>query len=152
MIDKDTFTRNIDFHGAKGLIFIGENILVFRRDTKTPIFPLLLDLPGGGREGDETPFETFSRESMEEFGVTVTEKDILYSRQYPGVLDPTKQSFFFVARPEGLRVEDVVFGDEGLEYFLMTPNEFVCRDDAVSRQKDRVANYLTLLDNNSIII
>jgi 8-oxo-dGTP diphosphatase len=142
MIDKEAFTTNVPFHGSKGIIFIGEKIIVFRRDTKTNNFPLMVDLPGGGIEGKETPFETFARESFEEFGVVVIKEDVVYARQYPGVIDP-RQSFFFVTKPKNLIENDVVFGDEGLEWFCLDPREFISLSDGVPRQQERVQDYLS---------
>ena len=71
MIEKNTFNNSINFNGAKGLVYIGNEILVYRRDNNTNSEPLKLDLPGGGRDGNESAFETFSREVMEEFGLEI---------------------------------------------------------------------------------
>ncbi len=144
MIDQEAFTTNVPFHGSKGMIFISEKIIVFRRDTKTNNFPLMIDLPGGGVESNETPFETFARESFEEFGVTIAKEDVVYVRQYPGVIDP-RQSFFFVTKPKNLTQSKVVFGDEGLEWFCLDPHEFVSLSDGVPRQQERVRDYLNYI-------
>ena len=61
MIDKNIFSKERNFHGVKGLIFIGNKILVYRRDNNTDSFPLYIDLPGGAKELGESPFETFKR-------------------------------------------------------------------------------------------
>jgi 8-oxo-dGTP pyrophosphatase MutT (NUDIX family) len=63
----DFFKRDLKADGAKGLILIGSRMLVYRRDNKTKIYPLHIDLPGGGIEEGETPFEGFKREVKEEF-------------------------------------------------------------------------------------
>jgi len=68
MIHENTF-KKVDFNGAKGLVFLGNKILVYRRDNKTSNLPLCIDLPGGGRENDESPFDSFKREIKEEFGI-----------------------------------------------------------------------------------
>ena len=42
------------FVGAKLALFLGEELLVIRRDDRPDIpWPDFLDFPGGGREGDE---------------------------------------------------------------------------------------------------
>lgn len=142
MIDKDTFSKEVNFNGTKGLVFIRDKIIVYRRDTKTSSFPLQIDLPGGGREGKESPFETFKREVKEEFGVIVEKGDILFSKKYQSVLDPNKEAFFMVTRPLNIEEKDIIFGDEGLEFLLMTPQDFLNLEDGVKRQQDKVAEYL----------
>ncbi len=146
MIDKNTFINDVNFHGVKGLIFVGEKIIVFRRDNNTKNWPLQIDLPGGGRENNESPFETFKREVMEEFGVVVEAEDVIFSKKYQAVLDPTKEAYFMVTKPLDIIESDIVFGDEGLEFSLMTPQEFIDLEDAVKRQQDKVADYLGKLN------
>jgi 8-oxo-dGTP diphosphatase len=142
MIDKDTFNSDVDFNGTKGLVFIGDKIIVYRRDTKTSSFPLQIDLPGGGRENNESPFETFKREVREEFGLTIEREDISYSKKYQSILDPSKEAFFMATRPLNTEEKDIIFGDEGLEFFLISPQDFVNLKDGVKRQQDKVAEYL----------
>lgn len=142
MIDKNTFNNSADFHGVKGLVFIGDKIVVFRRDNNTKNWPLQIDLPGGGREGNESPFETFKREVMEEFGINVEKDDIIFSKKYQAVLDPIKEAYFMVTKPLNIRESDIILGDEGLGFSLMTPQQFVGLKDAVKRQQDKVAEYL----------
>ncbi len=145
MIDANTYNKNIDFVGAKGLIFIDDKIILFRRDTKTNNFPLQVDLPGGGREGGESPWETFKRETEEEFGIEIKKEDVCFSKKYPSIFDATKEAYFIVVKPKNIEEKDIVFGDEGLGYVLMTPKEFVLLDDGVKRQQDKVDEYLNFL-------
>ena len=62
--------------GSKGLVFIDDKILVYRRDGNTTFRPHELDLPGGAPEGKETPFETFKREVKEEFNLDISKEDL----------------------------------------------------------------------------
>jgi 8-oxo-dGTP diphosphatase len=141
MIHENTY-KKVDFNGAKGLVFLGDKLLTYRRDYKTNHKPGCIDLPGGGREGDESPFDTFKREIKEEFGIDIEKDDIKFSCTVQSVIEPDKKSYFIVAKlPEG-KASDVVFGNEGLEWLLMTPEEFISRSDGIERQKKRVANYL----------
>ncbi|TRY16665.1 NUDIX domain-containing protein, partial [Geobacillus sp. LEMMJ02] len=72
------------FSGSKIALFKDREILVYRRDDKPDIpFPGLWDLPGGGREGNETPEACVLRELHEEFGVTIPGSRISWSRVYP---------------------------------------------------------------------
>jgi 8-oxo-dGTP diphosphatase len=145
MIDQKIFDESRNFHGVKGLVFIGDKILVYRRDTNTKSFPLHIDLPGGGREGNESPLDTFKRETKEEFGIEISPDDIEYAKQYMSAMDATKESYFFVAKPTNVKVSDVVFGDEGLEFMLVTIDEYLKLDDAIGRQQDKVRDYLATI-------
>ncbi len=142
MIHPNTY-KKVYFQGAKGLIFIGDKILTYRRDNKTDSHPLCIDLPGGGREGDESPFETFAREAKEEFGVSIKKNNIVFSCTVKSIKYPDRESYFIVAKPLNLKTTDVVFGDEGTEWQLMTPEEFISRSDGIEKQQKRVLNYLS---------
>lgn len=141
MIHENTF-KKVDFNGAKGMVFFGDEMLVYRRDHKTTVSPGCIDLPGGGREGEETPFKAFQRELKEEFGVIIKEKEIVFSCLIPSVMEPGKKSFFMVAVIENFVAKDIVFGDEGTEWLLITPEEFITRTDCIERQQKRVEKYL----------
>lgn len=141
MIHENTY-RKTDFNGAKGLVFIGDKILTYRRDSKTNNKPLCIDLPGGGREGDESPFDTFKREIKEEFGIDIEMTDVKFSCTVQSIIEPDKKSYFIVTKPLNITSSDVVFGNEGVEWILMTPEEFVSRPDGIERQQKRVRNYL----------
>ncbi len=140
MIHPDTFER-LYFHGAKGLVFIGNDILTYRRDEKTNSFPLQIDLPGGGREGDESPFETFKREVNEEFGINLQKEDVEFSCVIQGIVEPNKKSYFIVTKPLPSDTR-IIFGNEGTEWMLMKPQEFLQRTDAIEGQQKRVRRYL----------
>ncbi|MFA6294863.1 MAG: NUDIX hydrolase [Candidatus Paceibacterota bacterium] len=142
MIHENTY-KKVDFNGAKGLVFIGDKILVYRRDDKTKKSPLCIDMPGGGHEGDETPFETFKREVKEEFGIEINKDDIVFCSPFQSFDDPNKISFFLVTKPLNFKESDIKFGDEGTEWLLMTPDEFIKRPDGIERQQKRVVEYLS---------
>ncbi|MFZ2252921.1 MAG: NUDIX domain-containing protein [Minisyncoccia bacterium] len=152
MVDPNTFSQNsIDFSGAKGLIFLKDKIILIRRDTKTTSFPLMVDIPGGAREISESPFDTFQREVFEELGIQIEKENIIYSKIYPSVIDPEKnRAFFLVTRELNINVSDIVFGDEGVEYLLLTPEEYVTLHDGIPGQQKRVADYLDFLAEQNI--
>jgi 8-oxo-dGTP diphosphatase len=141
MIHKNTY-KKVDFNGAKGLVFIGDKIITYRRDFKTSNKPGFIDLPGGGREGDESPFDTFKREVREEFGIDINKDDVKFSYAVKSIMEPNKNSYFIVVKPEKIKPSDIIFGNEGTEWLLMTPEEFVSLPDGIERQQKRVANYL----------
>lgn len=127
--------------GAKGLVFVGDDVLVYRRDDKAPRHPLSLDVPGGGTEAGETPFQTFQREVKEEFGLDVTQDQIVYARRYPSSFEPDKFGWYAAAKlPASVR-HHIKFGDEGVEYFLMPLDEFLNAKDAWPIYQQRAADY-----------
>lgn len=42
----DLYTIDPKSHGTKGLVYIGDKLLVYRRDTNTDVYPLCINLPG----------------------------------------------------------------------------------------------------------
>ena len=141
MIHENTF-KSIEFNGAKGLVYIGDKILVYRRDSTTKKSPNCIDMPGGGREGNESPFDTFKREVKEEFSIEISKEDVLYSCPFQSYDDPTQISFFIVTKSLKYNADDIHFGNEGTEWQMMTPDEFVHRPDGIERQQARVKNFL----------
>jgi 8-oxo-dGTP diphosphatase len=145
----DFFHGDDNFVGTKGLVFIGDKILVYRRDEKAPKYPLHLDVPGGGAEPGETPFDTFRREVKEEFGLDIIAEQIVYNRRYPSSLNPNEFGWYAVAKlPQNLGGQ-IKFGDEGLEFILMSLDEFLKRNDAWPAYQKRAEDYASSLINKS---
>jgi 8-oxo-dGTP diphosphatase len=143
MIDQHIFRNDIQFVGSKGIVFIGDKMVVNQRDDKAKLFPLMMDLPGGMREEGESPFETFKREVFEEIGIHIEKADIVYAHQYESISKPNDFGYFFATRHLPLTEKDIVFGNEGLGYTLMTPSEFVSLDNAIQKLQGHVHKYLT---------
>jgi 8-oxo-dGTP diphosphatase len=135
--------------GAKGLVYLGDEIVVYRRDQAAPVHKGDLDLPRGGLQPGETPFEAFRREVHEEFGLPVTKKDIVYAVRYPSQLNPGMFGYFIVAKLPASLKHRIVFGDEGDEYMLMTPQAYLARTDAWPVFQERTADYLSALASKS---
>lgn len=140
MIHENIF-KNIEFGGVKGFVFIGEKILVYRRDNNTKNFPLHIDLPGGGRENNESPFETFKREVSEEFGINIKEGDISFCDIVQNIINPDKVSYLFITQPLEYTEKDIIFGNEGVEWMLLTIKEFIEREDGINKQQDWARKY-----------
>lgn len=130
------------FHGCKAAVFVGERLLTILRDDKPGIlYPNMWDLPGGGREGKETPQQTVRREIFEELGLDVPEAAFVWARLYPAAFDTRAQVWFFVAlMPEGTQ-DQVVFGDEGQKWDLMAQDAFLSLDNVIPSYAKRLADW-----------
>ncbi len=147
MLDYKLMTQ-LNFTGAKAAVFYEDKLLVYLRDNKPEIpFPNKWDFTGGGREGNENPFECLQREIFEEFKIKLSEDQILWHKEYPSVTRDGWVSHFFVARITKDQVEGVVFGDEGQKWTFMTPEEFLATD-AAFRMQDRLSDYLLEKNKN----
>ena len=144
----DFFKPVTDFSGSKGLVFVGDKVLVYRRDINTKLFPKKLDLPGGGRNGQETPFETFAREVYEEFGLTVQRENIVYARQYESSIHEGRKTFFAAAKLPATDNVNIHFGDEGMEYMLLPVQDYLKRTDAWPIFQERAADYLNATESS----
>ena len=132
-----------DFTGCKIALFCKDRILTILRDDKLNIpYPNTWELPGGGREGDESPFECVVREVYEELGIHLTEDCLLWSKVYPSMLFEGKESVFLVGKLRQEQFDSIVFGDEGQGYKLMGIKEFLGSDRVVPQLQDRVRDYL----------
>jgi 8-oxo-dGTP pyrophosphatase MutT (NUDIX family) len=76
-----------DFTGAKIALLSEGSLIAYKRDMKPGIpFAGMWDLPGGGREGGESPVECAIRETREEFGLSIDIKSIAaLSGSYPAI-------------------------------------------------------------------
>ena len=136
-----------DFQGCKIALICGDKVLTILRDDKASIpWPNMWELPGGGREGDESPFECVAREVYEELGIHLTEDYLLWSKVYPSMLFADKQSVFLVGQLTQNQFYSIVFGDEGQAYKLMPVEEFLNSKQAVPQLQERLKDYLKVSD------
>ncbi|QFT98241.1 NUDIX domain protein [Roseovarius sp. THAF8] len=127
------------FEGTKLALFLGKRLAVIERDHAPDIpWPGFLDLPGGGRDGAESAETCVLRETREELGLVLEPGVLRWRRFYAG---PTPM-WFFVAHCEAALADEVAFGDEGLGWCLMRPEDYVAHDKAVPHFAQRVAEYL----------
>ena len=132
-----------DFTGCKIALFCGDRVLTILRDDKPSIpWPNMWELPGGGREGDESPFECAAREVYEELGIHLDEDCLLWSKIYPSVIFKDKQSVFMVGQLRQNQFDSITFGDEGQAYKLMNIEEFLNSKRAVPQLQGRLRDYL----------
>ena len=136
-----------DFTGSKIALFCGDKLLTILRDDKTTIpWPNMWELPGGGREGDESPFECAAREVFEELGIHLTEDCLLWSKVYPSMLYEGRQSVFMVGQLSQDQFDSITFGDEGQAYQLMSIEEFLTSSQVVPQLQGRLKDYLKVSD------
>ena len=135
--------KHLDFTGCKIALICDGRILTILRDDKPTIpWPNLWELPGGGREGDESPFECAAREVYEELTIQLSKDDIIWSWIYPSMLDENKKSVFLVGKLTQEQFDSIVFGDEGQSFKLMSIEEFLTLDQVVPQLQERVRDYV----------
>ncbi len=135
--------KHLDFTGCKIALICDGRILTILRDDKPTIpWPNLWELPGGGREGDESPFECVAREVYEELKIQLSKDDIVWSWIYPSMLDENKNSVFLVGKLTQEQFDNITFGDEGQAYKLMPIEEFLKSKQAVPQLQGRLRDYL----------
>jgi 8-oxo-dGTP diphosphatase len=129
-----------EFDGSKLALYLGTQLAVILRD-ETPGLPFAghWDLPGGGREGDESPLDCALRECREELGIVVPQDAVVWQRQFD---EAGRKKWFFVARLPAEAVAQIVFGDEGQRWALMGQEAFLAHRTAVPAFQDRLRSYL----------
>ena len=136
-----------DFTGSKIALICGDKVLTILRDDKDDIpCPNMWELPGGGREGNESPFECAAREVYEELGIHLDEDCLLWSKIYPSVIFKDKQSVFMVGQLRQEQFDNITFGDEGQAYKLMSIEEFLSSSQVVPQLQERLKDYLKVSD------
>ncbi|MEM8732284.1 MAG: NUDIX hydrolase [Pseudomonadota bacterium] len=128
------------FSGAKIALFLGPELLVIQRDDIAGIpWPGRWDLPGGGREGAETPLDCALRETREEVGLRVGPADVVWQHRYER---PRGTVWFFAAHLPATRQAEIRFGDEGQGWALMTPQAYMQNALNIPHFADQLRRYL----------
>ena len=136
-----------DFTGCKAALYFNDKIVVSLRDRKPDLnCANRWDLPGGEREGQETPIECIQREIYEEFGVRLNPDSFVWSEECPSIADQHGRAYFFVARIDDEALAAISFGDEGQGWKLMDPAEFAAHENAVPHLQARLADYLATIN------
>lgn len=137
--DIESYTGTL-FAGAKLALYLGDQLAVILRDAKPGlVFADHWDLPGGGREGAETPLECALRECHEELGLVVPPEGIRWGREFH---DADGAKWFYVAQMPFDAGRDVVFGDEGQFWRLMSEERFVTHPKAVPAFQHRLSLWI----------
>ncbi|RMC90893.1 NUDIX domain-containing protein [Aquitalea palustris] len=131
------------FCGAKAALFYQDSLLVYLRDDKPGLpFAACWDFPGGGREGQESPFACLQRETTEEFGILLRPEQLLWQCSYPSWHQPGVVSLFMVGQLDAAQVSSIRFGDEGQYWGWMTPAAYLGHRAAVPYLQQRLQHYL----------
>ena len=132
-------TTEAGFVGAKAALFCGDALLTLQRDAHPGLpWPGMWDLPGGGREGEETPEACLLRELHEEFGLRLPVSRLTWRAVLPSMLYPDRKSVFFAGTVTRAEVAAIRFGDEGQGWALMPTHAFLSHPNAIPDLQDRV--------------
>ena len=139
----DLLHKQMEFSGCKIALLCDDRLLTILRDDKASIpYPNMWELPGGGCEGEETPFECVQREVFEELGLKLEETAIVWAKEYQGMLDPDKTSIFMAGTITQQECASIVFGDEGQAYQMMDVSQFLADEKVIPQLQDRLSDYL----------
>lgn len=130
------------FEGAKLALFLGGRLVAILRDNVADLpYAGHWDLPGGGREGGETPLACVRRECFEELGLRIEPQDIVWARRFSSA-SSGETVWFYVGHLPSSGANDIVFGDEGQGWQLMEVAEFLRHPKAIPAFQDRLRIYL----------
>lgn len=129
------------FSGSKLALFIGEELLIYLRDEREGlIYSGMWDLPGGGREGEETPEDCVLRELKEEFDLNLSVAELSYKdsqlNQWGEVI------YFFVAHCSNAMAAKIRFGDEGQYFKLVSIQDFLAEPNAIPHLQAQLDKYV----------
>lgn len=119
------------FNGAKLFLTHGQTMLTYLRDDFAHLpFPAHWDLPGGGREGQETPVACALRELAEEFSLNLP-ADRLIGREFPSAQQPGAVSWLFTGQLTTTEIATIRFRSEGQVWCLMPITDYLAHPQAI---------------------
>lgn len=129
----------MDFAGAKIVLLIGGRLLTLLRDARSDIvYPGHWDMPGGAREGQESPEACILRETREEFGLVLTRDDLAWRGVFDSPTTPGLKAWWFAAALSAEAEAEIAFGPEGQRWALMTPADWLAEPMAIPHFRSRV--------------
>lgn len=135
-----------NFNGAKLVLMAGDKLVTILRDNRPDIpWPDMWDLPGGGREGNESPETCVLRETHEELGLDLDPDVLTWRCSFPNLLDATQRSWWFGAQMPLEITEMISFGDEGQGWRLACPQEWLDDPCVIPTFKPRLRQALLAL-------
>lgn len=131
------------FSGTKIALIHRGALVAYLRDDKPEIpFPGMWDLPGGGREGDESPVACALREVEEEFGLALSELRVSHLSCRRGTATGRPAKYFCVATLTDEDVAAIRFGDEGQRWAMMPIQAYLDHPSAIPELKAQLRAYL----------
>ena len=135
--------NEVTFQGVKVALINNGRVLTILRDNIPKIpNPNMWDLAGGGRENEESPYETMRREVMEELNLDIPESDVVWVKYYDSITKPGSKSVFMVANISDYQIENIVFGEEGQGYKIVSFREFLEDTNVIEQLKNRLLEYI----------
>lgn len=133
-----TTEARADFIGAKAAFFCAGRVLTLLRDD-IPGLPWAgwWDLPGGGREGDESGEACVLRELHEEFGLRLGPERLVYRRLMVSMTDPARMAWLFGGHLTEGEIGRIVFGDEGERWEMMPVADFLAHGRVIPEMQRR---------------
>ena len=129
----------MDFVGCKVALLCGDALLTYLRDDKPGLpWPATWDLPGGGREGNETAEACLLRELHEEFGLMLPPERLIWRKVWPSMMDASRASVFFAGRITATEIAAIRFGDEGQYWQMMPVADYLNHPQAIPELQRRV--------------
>lgn len=129
-----------DFHGAKLAILAGSRIVTILRDDIPGIpWPGHWDLPGGGREGAETPEACVLRETREELGLDIDPADLCHRSS---MLRNGATIWFFVTEQGKFDQSRIQLGAEGQAWKLAPIDWYLRQPKAIPHHCRSLLTYL----------
>jgi len=129
------------FRGAKLFLFIGDQLAVMLRDDKPDIpWPDHWDFPGGEAEPGETPEACVLRETAEELAIEVRLTSLEWSQEFTSSTGAPE--WFFAVHLPVERGKEIVLGDEGQGWALMSPEDYIAHPKAIPHFAERLKMYL----------
>jgi len=123
-----------------------DQLIAIQRDNKPGLrFAGMWDLPGGGRENNETPAETAKREVFEELGIILNDDDFIYQKEHPAMVEKDSIAYFLAANITNEQIKSIVFGDEGQGWKLTTITDIVSDENAVPHLRGRLEDFVKSL-------
>ena len=137
------------FTGAKAAFFHLEDgetrlLTLLRDDIPGLPWPGHWDLPGGGREGFESPETCLLRELQEEFGLALPASRLEHRFTFPAISGGALPAIFFTGRLSAAEIAAIRFGNEGQGWQMMPLSDYLSHPRAIPAHCTRLRHVAPL--------